>query len=540
MERSEALRIVEALLERHGEGEAAAVVRATFEAAEAASVRASTVSEVTRALLEDESTYRLVFAQQIDAMSLFEPSGKLLLVNDSWVELYGYTREEAVEMNVRDVSAEPELTAESIEALSAGEAKASRTDVRWHRAKDGTVFPVELTCGSVRVDGRDVMYAVMRDITQREGAHRALARSEASFRGLIEGMPNGVIVHRHGLIEYMNPAARRMLGYAADDVVVGKTAIELIHPDDRANVLSRVIEMLAHSRQAPPMEERFLRTDGSSLLAEVVALHTVFDGKHAVLAIFHDVTARKEMEAQLVMNDRLASIGRLAATVGHELNNPLACILGNVALMEHELVNRPLPSEQAGRLSSCVGTMKESATRMRDIINDLRTLARGDSERPTAVDVQHILDVCLNMAEHEIRGRARVVRDYCEPVFAFATEARLGQVFLNLLVNAAQAIPEGAPEENEIRVCVGSIGEDSVSVAISDTGTGILPELLDRIFEPFFTTKEGVGTGLGLAITRRIVTSAGGSITVEPLQRGTRVRVLLPSYGAATSRARPG
>jgi PAS domain S-box-containing protein len=450
-------------------------------------------------------------------------------VNDAWTKLYGYTREEALGMTVRSVSAEPAATAAAIAKLPPG--STTRINLRWHRAKDGAVFPVELTSGKLTLAGREVAYAVMRDITQREDAERKLARSEASFRTLIETMPDAVFVHRHGTIVYMSPSARRMLGYSADEDLTGMQALDVVYPDDRPKVLARVIELLARGGPAPVAEERLVRRDGSPVDAEISAHTTVFDGEHAILAIARDVSVRKEFEAQLVMNDRLASLGRLSASIGHELNNPLAYVLGNVTLMDHELARAEmLPPDVVERFTQHIRIIREGAVRMRDIVRDLKMLARGDAEKPSLVDVQQVLDVCMNMAEREVTPRARLVRDCPDRALVLGTEARFGQVFLNLLLNAAQAIPEGDPGENEVRVTVRSLEGDRVAIEVSDTGSGISAENKERIFEPFFTTKEGEGTGLGLSICHRIVTSAGGTITAHPNEgRGTVFRVVLPT-----------
>jgi len=533
VERSEALRIIESLLKREGRTDVLAELRAILSAVEGADAHAKTISEVTRALLESEKTYRLVFSHEMDPMSLFDAkTGAFIEVNDAWVKLYGYTREEALAMDVTAVSAEPVETKSSIAKLPPG--ATTRINLRWHRSKDGTVFPVELTSGKLSLAGREVVYAVMRDITTRQNTERQLARSEASFRTLIETMPDGVIVHRLGEIVYMSPSARRMLGYALDEDISGMMALDIVHPDDRAKVVERVMEVVARGGAAPTMEERLLRKDGTSIVAEVVAHSTVFDGEHALLAIARDASARKEVEAQLVMNDRLASLGRLSASIGHELNNPLAYVLGNVELMQRELARVDgLPADVAERLTQHVTIIREGAARMRDIVRDLKTLARGDVGRSSPIDVQQILEVCLNMAEREIAPRARLVRDCAFRAFVSCTEARLGQVFLNLLLNAAQAIPEGDPEANEVRVGVRADGRARVAIEICDTGAGIAPEIRDRIFDPFFTTKHGEGTGLGLSICHRIVTSAGGTLSVHANgRRGTTFRVVLPTVEA--------
>jgi len=530
VDRAEALRIVESLLESEGRTDVLATLRTLVASSEMSDVYTRTISEVTRALLESEKTYRLVFSHEMDPMSLFDAkTGALLEVNNAWLELYGYTREEALTMNVTAVSAEPVETTNALAKLPLG--ATTRINLRWHRAKDGTVFPVELTSGKLSLGGREVAYAVMRDITTRQNAERQLARSEASFRTLIETMPDGVIVHRHGKIVYMSPSARRMLGYDHDEDISGMMALEIVHPDDRPKVIERAMQVITRGGPAPAVEERLLRKDGTSIVAEIAAHSTVFDGEQSVLAIARDASARKEVEAQLVMNDRLASLGRLSASIGHELNNPLAYVLGNVELMQRELTQlRGVSADVVKRLIQHITIIREGAARMRDIVRDLKTLARGDAERPFPVDVQQILDVCVNMAEREITPRARLVRDGTVRALVVGTEARLGQVFLNLLLNAAQAIPDGAPDDNEVRVVVRAAEQDRVSIEIVDTGAGVAPAIRERIFEPFFTTKHGAGTGLGLSICHRIVTALGGTLSAHSNGiRGTTFRVVLPT-----------
>jgi signal transduction histidine kinase len=198
--------------------------------------------------------------------------------------------------------------------------------------------------------------------------------------------------------------------------------------------------------------------------------------------------------------------------------------------MERELARAPgVPKDFIERFTTYVTVVGEGAGRMRDIVHDLKTLARADSDASGAIDLPHLLDVCVNMAEHELRPRAKVVKDYRDKVTVFGTEPRLGQVFLNLLVNAAQAIPAGRPDDNEVRVVVRWEAGNAI-VEVADTGAGIPRDQMDRVFEPFFTTKEGVGTGLGLSISHRIVTSAGGTITCEARPTGgTTFRVTLPA-----------
>jgi len=172
----------------------------------------------------------------------------------------------------------------------------------------------------------------------------------------------------------------------------------------------------------------------------------------------------------------------------------------------------------------------QGAERVSRIVKDMKTLSRVDDERIAAVDVERALDASINMALHELRHKATVVKDYGGVGTARANEGRLVQVFLNMLVNSAQAIPEMNPGENEVRIATRIDREGRIAVEISDTGSGIPDEILPRIFDPFFTTKPlGVGTGLGLPICHSLIHAIGGRIEVtSKVGVGTRFLITLP------------
>jgi signal transduction histidine kinase len=224
--------------------------------------------------------------------------------------------------------------------------------------------------------------------------------------------------------------------------------------------------------------------------------------------------------------------------VAHEINNPLAFMLSNVRFALEEL--RTLSPEPGSQLQEQLREIEEALEeslvgghRVSDIVRDLKTFSRGDDGERGPVNVHAVLDLCANIARNQLRHRAKLVKDYGELPPLRATESRLGQLFLNLIINAAQAIPEGGDvNANEVRITTRQ--EDTwVVVAIKDTGVGIPPENLHRLFDPFFTTKPvGVGTGLGLSICHGIVSGLGGRITVESEPgRGTTFRVFLPLNG---------
>jgi signal transduction histidine kinase len=242
---------------------------------------------------------------------------------------------------------------------------------------------------------------------------------------------------------------------------------------------------------------------------------------------------RSRLREQLLLSDRLISIGTLAAGVAHEINNPLAYVLGNIEFAIERLTDageHGLPAQSCVDLLRAMNQAREGSERIRVTTRDLRVFCRTEETMPAAVDVLQVLDSAISMAWNEIRHRARIVRDFEPLPYVDGNESRLGQVFLNLLINAAQAIEDGDPNRDEI--CVRTRAADSgLTVEIIDSGRGMSREVLAQLFQPFFTTKPiGVGTGLGLSICRGIIEELGGKIEIEStLGRGTTVRVHLPA-----------
>jgi nitrogen-specific signal transduction histidine kinase len=245
-----------------------------------------------------------------------------------------------------------------------------------------------------------------------------------------------------------------------------------------------------------------------------------------------DVTEQRRLQEQLMVSDRMASIGTLAAGVAHEINNPLTAVLGNLQLASAGI------EELRGRLGELAGLAElqeglvdalEAAERVRHIVRDLRLFSRAEDDKRGPVDIERVIESSVRIAWPEIRCRARLVKNFTPLPPVSGNESRIGQVCLNLLVNAAQAIEEGHVDSNEISVSTRVVGDDVV-LEIRDTGAGMRPEVLARLFTPFFTTKAvGVGTGLGLSICHRIISSMGGKITVDSvLGKGTLFRVSLP------------
>jgi len=276
-------------------------------------------------------------------------------------------------------------------------------------------------------------------------------------------------------------------------------------------------------RTFAPGEVRFVETVANLLAA------TLTRAEAETRLVQRDREAR-EMQARLALADRMASVGTLAAGVAHELNNPLSYVVANLSFLAEGLGAAGAGgADPSGELRDAVREGREGAERMRGIIRDLKTFSRVEDSLIGPVELGPVLESCISMAWNEIKHRARFVRELGDVPPVRGNEGKLGQVFLNLLVNAAQAIPEARSDKSEIRLTSRMAEDGRVAVEVRDTGSGIAPENLHRIFDPFFTTKPvGEGTGLGLTICHNIVSSVGGDIQVESVEgRGTTFRVLL-------------
>lgn len=238
---------------------------------------------------------------------------------------------------------------------------------------------------------------------------------------------------------------------------------------------------------------------------------------------------------QRELSQRVTSMGTLAAGLAHEINNPLSFVIGNLSYLR-ELVDEPPTRQAMSELREVIAHTSEGADRVRRIVSDLRALARGEDTQIEEVDVKAVAESTLRMVSNQLRHRARVVCNFGNDMpLAQANASQLGQIFLNIILNAAQAMPEGRVAENELRITTQAL-DKWVKIDVQDTGCGIPADRLSRIFDPFYTTRQvGGGMGIGLAICYTLVRSFGGAIEVDStVGAGTTVTILLPQAGAHT------
>jgi PAS domain S-box-containing protein len=511
----------------------------------------------TRTPDEQFKAYRAMFDQNPLAAIFWNTKFEVVEWNEAATRMFGFTADEVIGKRAEILVPEPVRghVEQVWEELLRGQPQ--RT-VNANVTKDGRTILCEWNSTPVVDEKGEVLgvASIAADVTERHRESDALKRSEARFRSLIELGPDAICVVRGGRFLYVNPALARYLGYdSSEELLALPTTV--ITPADQIEKTVEQMAVLLRRQVAPPVEYTLRRKNGDLVTCEVMIMQIDFDGEPATLSTMRDLSERKQMQARLLQSDRMASVGTLAAGVAHEINNPLAYMKTNLDV----LVGRALPdlsrrlhaiddemarvsalrellgqdagdlAVRLGEIASMVAIVQEGTERVRGIVRDLKTFSRADDETRAPVDVARVLDASVNLAWNEIRHRATLTREYGDVPPVEANESRLGQVFLNLLLNAAQAIPDGDVVSHEIRIHTAVTEGGQVQVSVSDTGVGIPKEARARVFDPFYTTKpEGVGTGLGLWVCQGIVTALGGKIDVESQERaGTRVIVTLPT-----------
>ncbi len=368
--------------------------------------------------------------------------------------------------------------------------------------------------------------------SERAIAEREAQASRAEWRALVEHAPDLISkVDRQGIVRFVNHVPPSETAGAALGASWAKDPVTK-HQEAKEKALRSVFE----TGKPTAVELSGESADGEKVWYSS-HIGPITNGEEIIGAVVvsRDITRKTQTEAQLIVADRMASIGTLAAGVAHEINNPLACVMLNLDLASRQMQQFAAKGLPVSDTSDALRDAHEATVRVREIVRDLKIFSRSDeAEQRAYVDVRRVLESTLRMAWNEIRHRARIVKEYEDVPLVEANESRLGQVFLNLILNAAQAIREGDADNNEVKITAYTDAKGRVVVAVRDTGSGITPEVRKRLFTPFMTTKPvGVGTGLGLSICHRIVTAINGEILVDSeVGKGTEFRVVLPAVAA--------
>jgi len=484
-------------------------------------------------LRTSEENFKNLFEHVACGVFISSKEGKFLTANHALLDMLGYdSQDEFLKIDIsKDLYVRPE-DREKFKEMIEHEGRVIDYEVEFKR-KDGRTVPVLLT-GHARYDksGNVVGYEGLNvDISQRKMMERQLKEAYDFINKIIQSSPNAIIAtDMAGNILIWNRAAEETLGYKATEVI-GKMNIDKIYPEGTARKVMQMLRSPEHGGlgklKAYPMV--YVRQDGTVVEGNLSAA-IIYDanGKEiASVGSFVDLKERLEMERalrrtqeQLLQSEKLAAMGRLTSQIAHELNNPLYGIMNTLELLKTEV------SPQSKRRKVLEMALSETV-RLSELLRKMLSFSRPDQEERQAVDLNTVLDEILLLHEKQLQENdIKIKTSFAEelpPILASKNQLR--QVFLNMVANARDAMPEGGT----LSVNTAS-DRETVKIEISDTGIGIKEEHLKRIFESFFTTKESVkGVGLGLSVCYGFVKEHGGDIQVRSeVGSGTTFTITFP------------
>jgi PAS domain S-box-containing protein len=462
------------------------------------------------------------FERALVPVIVVERDGRLASANDAALTQYGYALDELCELRIEDLVAGPrrELPDELEHAYQGDHGPLAR---RPHRRKDGSLLWVVPAAGPQSIDGETFIVSALQDVTALVSAEERAAyehgRGEVLWEGAVERLGSALVLFdserrivrmNRNFVQWMKLPEAELAGKRCDEMFLLLCATQPCPHALAAAEQRRVVVELESARGWPFRVEVFPAPPNDTGVATV--------------HLAHDLSEERAMRSRLVSADRLASLGRVAAGVAHEVNNPAAFV--TLAL--------PLARDRIGqgRLAEAVAFIDEAITATAQIAEVMRDLGGVVRDRPRAVvDLSALVESALRIASYEAETRARVER-VCEAgVAAEVRPTRIAQVLLNLVLNAAQAIPEGDATQHRIEVRTRRAG-DRALIEVTDTGPGVPEAIAERIFEPFFTTRSAQGgTGLGLWLSRTIVEEEGGTLTTRNRPEGGAVfTVSLPLH----------
>jgi PAS domain S-box-containing protein len=494
--------------------------------------------------LADEATRRRILTDQsLDGIVVLDEDAKVYEANQRFAEMLGYTLEEVRELHTWDWDTQWSRE-ELLEMVrSVGEA-GDHFETR-HRRKDGTTIDVAISTNGAIFAGQKLVFCVCRDVTKKkqmehqlqenneqldaqneelrsineelQATEEELQDSRERLERMFESVTDGIIVAAlDGTILKVNQRAVQMHGSASDDELLGKNADDLVAPGDRERIRNEMLKV--QEKGAIRYQEcNLVKADGSEFPAELStsALRDASGKVIGRITIARDITERKQAEEredqlqqELNLAGRLASIGQLAAGVAHEINNPLTGVIG----FSHLMLNRDIPDDMKQDLQ----VIHSEAQRVSRIVENLLVFAHQRKTGREYIAINDIITRVLELRAYEMKVNNIEVENQLDPELplTLADAGQLQQVFLNIVLNAEYFITK-AHNKGKLLVKTEKI-DGNIRASFTDDGTGISAENLDKIFNPFFTTKEvGKGTGLGLSICHGIITHHQGRIYAQ-------------------------
>ncbi|NDV26972.1 PAS domain S-box protein [Desulfovibrio sp. JC010] len=505
------------------------------------------------ALSLSEERFRSMFEFNSVAMLLIDPeNGRILEANNAASRFYGWSVEEMTSFYIGDINvAGHAALRERMKKVVDGEI--SRFEFQ-HRLADGRICDVDVYTGPIPLEGKHVVFSSIIDITKRKEAERELQDSEERFRALHNASFGGIAIHEQGLILDCNQGLAEVSGYGIAELE-GLDITRLIAEKSRA-----VVEKNIRDGVEKAYEANGIHKDGTEYPVHLESRNIPYQGRVVQVLEFRDLTDQKRAEEFIIQNEKMMSLGGLAAGMAHEINNPLAAIVGSCQNLQNRLLkdipkNRAVADEcgisfdhilryaEARDCDNMVQSIYESGKRAADIVKDMLSFSRRNEKSLISNKITELMDNTLKLVSNDYDlkknydfKKIKIVREYEDGnsnVVCYSNQIQ--QVFFNLLKNAAHAMSEKEYIDDAPRIIIRSYSRNAVSfIEVEDNGTGLAEGAKQRVFEPFFSTKSpGKGTGLGLSVSYFIVVKqhCGSMEVVSEPGKWTRFVISLPMEG---------
>ena len=493
-------------------------------------------------LKESADRFQAMFDQHQAAMYLIDPqNGHIVDANQAAVQLYGYPRTVMKQMTIYQIN---QLSNEEISVrLASAKNRETNRFIFPHRLAGGKVRDMEIHSSPIPFQGKTILFSIVHDVTDRRRAEKALRRSEARYRTLIETLPHGVEENDlEGRITFSNHAHHKMLGYEPNELT-GKYIWDCLPhgPEELQSYLARLVE----EQPEPTIYISKNRTLDGRLIDVQVDWNYQRDEQGRLIgfvSVITDVTERnraekelkayserleemvegrtaelKKTQAELLLKERLAVLGHFAGSISHELRNPLGVIDGSAYFLKMKL------SGADDKIKAHLGRIQDNVSQSTAIIQSLLDLSRMEKPKVEPAALADLISGAIGASK--LPEAVKTVLDLPDPpVFVDIDPEQMRMALKNIIQNAAQAM-EGS---GTLAISAGVSASGEAAIAITDTGPGIAPEQMEKVFEPLFSTKTH-GIGFGLSIVRMIVEKHGGSIRAEaPAEGGARFVITIP------------
>lgn len=456
----------------------------------------------------------------------WSPEAPILYVNEALAQLVGRSTQDLLGQSPWSL-----LTADEAERLREMHEERQRGRrvpgkiTTFARGASGRDVPVELSATVVGIGSGAVTVCFVTDITDQLRAAEELRSSEARFAQLLDSAPDGVIMLRGDRVLSANRVAAEMFSCDDTEQLSRLSLRELVTPAGQTALDElEQVSTVADGRHTRPI--LITTVDGRSL--EVSAVPMQYEGQRLVLSFLREVTERDAMHARLLQAERLAAIGLLASGVVHEINNPLTYVLLHLQYLHKELPKAAFDPQRIAKLMHHLEEASHGASRVQNIVKDLRSFSRSEGEALVPVDIYRVVEAASAMVQPELGANVNLEKQVPVGMHVLGIAPKMEQVVLNLLTNAAHAMGNGQAR-HVITVRAGETAAGKVTLTVTDSGPGVPDDVKERVFDPFFTTKpRGKGTGLGLPICRSIIDSFGGRIWFSDApEGGARVNIEL-------------